>query len=548
MPRVNPAPAIQPDPASIPVISAWAPLRRRVFAALWIGGLSVNIGIWIRETGAGWLMTDLRPTPIMVSLVSVSTTLPMFLLSIPAGALADVLDRRRLMLVVQIFGMLIAALLAATVLAGRITAELLLLCMLALGAAQALVNPAWQAAMADLVPREELPAASTLNSVSLNLSRAIGPGLGGVAMAYLAGPIAAFVISALSFIAIIAALAFWTPAQPARSQSSLSGERFFGAMRAGLRYVRHSPPLHSVLVRTLSFVLAASSLWALMPLIARDHLGTDAGGFGTLMGCMGLGAVLATLVLPRVRTRLNSNQQVVFATILYAVALTLIALVPDKRAALPAMALAGAAWVTMVVNLNVAAQTGVPPWVRGRALATYFTVFFGSMAVSSPIWGAIATVTSLPTAMLISAAVALAGLVTMLRFPLTLPSAADLERSGHWESPQVSRAINPDDGPVVITIEYFIPEARSAEFAAAMQPVAQTRWRDGAISWTLARCTENPRRWLEVFVVESWAEHLRQHDRVTHGDRKVQDHARSFHEPTSGEPERPRVSHFIAAR
>jgi MFS family permease len=421
-------PVEQPPAASL--VSAWAPLRRPVFAWLWVGGLAVNVGIWIRDIGAGWLMTELHPAPVVVSLITSATTLPMLLLSIPAGAMADVLDRRRLMLTVHAISAVIAALLATLVILRLATAEVLLTCTLALGAGQALVNPAWQAAMADMVPLDELPAASTLNSVSLNLSRAIGPGLGGLAVGYLAGPASAFVIGALSFTGIIIALMLWKPAVTPRATT---GERFAAAMLAGLRYVRHSAPMHAVIIRTVCFVLPATSLWALMPLIAREHLDLGPVGYGTLLACMGVGAVLATIALPWVRTRLSSNQQVVAATVLYALALTLIASLPHAHVARPAMALAGVAWVTMVVNLNVAAQTGAPRWVRGRALAAYFTAFFGSMAIASPAWGTLAGLTSIATALIVSALACVLGLVTIGRWPLTASTAGALRTEGAQE-------------------------------------------------------------------------------------------------------------------
>lgn len=526
--------------------SAYAPLVRPVFRWLWIAGLASNTGTWVHEVGAGWLMTELRPSPVMVAMVSAATTLPMLFFSIPAGALADVLDRRQLMLATQLVMMLLAGMLALAVWSGPVSPWLLLAISLGLGTGAAITNPAWQTAMTELVPREELPAAAALNSVSLNLSRALGPALGGVLVAQL-GPQAAFALNAVSFAGLISVLWLWRYRQPTRA---VPGERFVGALKAGVRYVRHHPPMHSVLVRTASFVLPASALWALMPLMAREHLSMGASGYGLMLGCLGLGAVGATMLVPRLRARWSANRLIIGATVLYALALASMAAAPQTRhlpggaapAGLGLMLLLGAAWVTMVVNLNVAAQSGTPPWVRGRALATYFTVFFGSMAIGGLSWGLVAAAVGLAWTLAIASGGLLLGLLTMLRWRLATPSAEDLSKSNSWEQPTVAYQVAGDDGPVVVTIEYRVAPADAAAFAAAMEPVRRTRYRDGAISWILSRDTEDAERWLEVFITQSWAEHLRQHDRVTVADQRVQDAAKAFHLG----PGKPTVRHLIA--
>lgn len=518
--------------------SAFAPLQRAAFRSLWVAALASNIGTWMHEVGAGWAMTQMRPSALMVSLVQASTTLPMFLLSLPAGAFADVVNRRKLMLGAQAAMCVISALLAWAAWAGILSPASLLAATLGLGLGAALVNPAWQAAMADLVPHDELPAAAALNSVSLNLSRAIGPALGGLLVASL-GPPAAFALNAASFLGIIWALAAWKYTPPSLAAP---GERFLGAMKAGLRYIRHSPPMQAQLVRTACFSIFASSLWALMPLIARNHLTMGARGYGVLLACLGAGAVVATLALPRLRAAMHANTLVAAATLLYASMALLVSLTSSPLVACAAMGGAGTAWVTMVVCLNVAALSGSPPWVRARALACYFTVFFGGMALGSTLWGMVAEDAGIPRALQIAASGLVGGLLTMAKFRLSTPPPEDLRLSAHWEDPLVSREIGAEDGPVVITIEYLIPEEDVPAFLEAMQPVSQTRYRDGAMTWLLSRCTENPRRWLEVFIVESWAEHLRQHARVTFGDRRIQERAKRFH---AGEA-KPVVSHFVA--
>lgn len=536
-PEVAPARTPGPSPARGGG-RAYAPLARPLFRNLWIAGVVSTTGTWVHEVGAGWLMTELRPSPLMVSLVATATTLPMLLLSIPAGALADVLDRRRIMLATQIVKLALAGLLAVMLLGGVASPWLLLVVALGLGAAAAVLNPAWQTTMTELVPREELPAASALNSVSMNLSRALGPALGGLIVAQ-AGPAAAFGLNALSVLGMLAVLSTWRSVKPDRGAP---GERFVGALKAGVRYVRHHPPMHAVLVRTLSFVVGASSIWALMPLVAREQLGMGATGYGFMLGGLGAGAVLATVAIPFLRSRFRSNQLIVASTLLYAGALVALAQARRPELGLPLMLAVGTGWVVMVVTLNVAAQSGTPPWVRGRALAAYFTAFFGSMAAGSVLWGVVAGRVGLDGALGAAAGVLVFGLLTLPRFALAEPTAEDLARSASWEDPVVSHQVDPDDGPVVVTIEYRIAPADAGAFHAAMQPVRRTRHRDGAIFWILSRDTEQPERWLEVFVVESWAEHLRQHARVTVADTRVQEAARAFH----AGPGRPVVSHLIA--
>jgi MFS family permease/quinol monooxygenase YgiN len=511
-----------------------------VFRWLWIASLAANVGQWMRDVGAGWLMKDLSDSSrFMVALMQAATTLPLFLLSIPAGALADVLDRRRLILTCQMVSVVLAAGLALLAYFGQASPWSLLAATLGLGVCAALSNPAWQTVMTDLVPREQLPAAASLNSVSLNLSRAIGPTIGGVIVA-LAGPWATFALSALALVGVCVVLASRKPRLPNRT---VRAERFLGAMKAGVRYVRFSAPMRAVLVRTLSFVPAAGAIWALMPVVAGDHLGLDSRGYGLMLGALGAGAVAAGFALPGLRLRLGPNRLLALGTLVYAAGVATIALAPIGWLGVAMMLPVGAGWITLVTSLNVAAQSGAPAWVRGRALACYLSAFFGCWALGSIAWGLVAQRFSLGETLLASVALLVLGLVTLARWRLRLVDADDLDRSDHWEDPRPAQDIAPDDGPVVITIRYRIRPEDAQAFQAAMAPVATTRYRDGAISWMLSRDTEEPERWLEVFIVESWEEHLRQHQRVTQADRRVQQAARAFHQG----PGKPEVWHLIAA-
>ena len=539
------------SPTPRPVVSAVAPLRRAIFRWLWVAGVASNVGTWMHEVGAGWLMTDLvgggtsHPTGnatdgarLLVSLVQAATTLPLFLLAIPAGALADVFDRRRVLLFAQSWMMLVAAGLAFLSHRGAIEPGELLLLTLALGVGAAISNPAWQTMMTDLVPREELPAASALNSVSLNLSRAIGPAIGGLIVARF-GPWATFTVNAASFVGVLTVLATWrTPAVAGQMQ----GERFFGAMKAGVRYVMHSPAMIGVLVRTVTFAVFASSLWALMPLVARQHLSMGANGYGILFGSLGVGAVASVLILQRLLARFGRHTLMLGASGLYACMLVAMAFTTVGWLGCVIMLFVGAAWITVIMCINVSAQSGTPVWVRARGMGCYLAVFYGSMALGSVVWGWVSSRIGIPGTLLIAAAGIIVAPLLTWRYKLHDIAAADLSHVRHWEDPDTTHPIDPQAGPVVITIEYRVSPENADVFREAMRPVSVTRYRDGAISWLLSRDTEDPTRWLEVFIVETWEEHLRQHDRVTEADRRVQQHAKSFQ--IDGKPV---VSHWIAA-
>jgi len=528
--------------------SAFAPLRLRAFRWLWCAGVGSNIGTWTHEVGAGWLMTDLARgsathagSPLLVSMVQAAATLPLFLLAIPGGALADVFDRRRVLLWAQGWMLLVATLLAVLARGGSVAAGELILLTLALGVGAAISNPAWQTLMVDLVPREQLPAASALNSVSLNLSRAIGPALGGVLVSAF-GPWVTFTLNAASFVCVLGVLLAWKPTRPGPASASMQGERFFGAMRSGIRYVAYSDAMKGVLVRTAAFAIFASALWGLMPAIARDHLSMSARGYGVLFGCLGVGAVASMLILPRLSARIPRHAVMLGASLLYAALLVAMALTREARLGCAIMFIVGAAWITVIMCVNVSAQSGTPAWVRARGMGCYLATFYGSMAIGSITWGWVASRLGIPTALCVAAGGLVLGPLLTWRSRLHEVAAEDLHPAPHWEDPDVADPIDPQAGPVVITIEYRIATENAEAFRAAMEPVSVTRYRDGAISWLLSRDTEDPTRWLEVFIVETWEEHLRQHERVTEADRRIQQHAKSFH---AGE--KPRVSHWIAA-
>lgn len=504
---------------------AAAPLSYPVFRALWIATIVSNIGTWMNDVGSGWLMTSLSPSPLMVALVQAATTLPMFLLALPAGALADILDRRRMMLAAQVLGLLAAAALAALTWTGLTTPYVLLAATFVLGVSAALSAPVFQAIVPELVEPPALPDAVALNSLGINISRAIGPALGGVIVA-IAGTPVVFALNALSVVAVLVVLYRWQRPQTAHA---LPPEHFFGALKAGCRYARHAPALRLVLIRAFGFFVFGSALWAMLPLVARRGLGLDAAGYGALLACMGAGAVLGALVLKRLRAKVPANTLSVGATALFAVSGLALALAPNVWVAGAVMVVAGLAWIGMLSTLNVAAQMASPGWVKARALAVYLLVFQGAMTTGSIAWGALAARSSVTTALLVAAAGQLLALLLAYVWRLPADRGADLTPSNHWAEPVLSVQPAGDRGPVLIEIEYRVAPERCAEFIAALRRFKSVRQRDGAIRWDVWEDTTEPGRILECFIVESWLEHQRQHARVTHADRIDQEILNAFH-------------------
>lgn len=518
--------------------SPWTPLHNRVFRTLWIASVASNIGSWMHEVGAGWLMTSLAPNPLMVALVQAATTAPVFLLALPAGALADIVDRRRYLITSQVWMLVMAATLGVLTLAGLTTAPLLLLFTFALGIGNAMMMPAWGAITPELVPRAQLQAAIGLNSMGLNVARAVGPALAGVIVAA-AGPGAVFVLNAVSFLAVIAALKHW---QRPPTASGLPAERLAGAVRAGLRYARHSPELRAVLTRGVAFFVFASASWALLPLIVRQELHSGPGTYGLFLACLGLGAVAGALLLPHAHARLSRDRIVAGATGLYALAMLALAHSGNVYAAGTAMLLIGVAWISVVSSLMTAAQTALPGWVRARGLALFWVVYMGGMAAGSALWGQVASWTGIPLALSAAAVGALIGIALTRTYRVGQHDVADLSPSLFWPTPMMAGEREADRGPVMV--EYRIDPAQTEAFTRIMQPISRIRRRDGAFMWELFWDIEHPERMVECFMVESWHEHLRQHERVTVADRDVLEQTRAFHR--GSEP--PKVTHLVAGK
>jgi MFS family permease len=519
--------------------SAWEPLRQPLFRALWIAAVVSNVGTWMHDVGAGWLMTSLAPSPVMVSLVQAATTLPAMLLSLPGGALADILDRRRLLIGAQLWMLLMAGLLGVLTVAGITTAWGLLAFTFALGCGTALTLPAWSAIVPELVPRAQLHSAIALNSMGFNVARAIGPALAGLIVAA-TGPGSVFLLNAVSFLGIVIVLLRWRR-QP--RESTLPAERFFSAVRIGLRYARHAPQLQIVLLRSGAFFLFATALWALLPLVVRRELGAGPEVYGGLTTCIGIGAVGSALLLPRLRSLPSRDALVRIATLLYAVALLALATIQNIYLLGIAMLFSGAAWLTIMSSLMVTAQLALPEWVRARGLGLFMVTFMASMAGGSALWGQVAKLAGIPSALTLAALGALIGLLLTWRLRLGGGEPVDFAPSLHWPVPLVEQEPEPDRGPVLVTLEYRIDPSRRQEFLTLMQQLGKTRRRNGAFMWGLFHDTAAADRFLECFLEESWLEHLRQHERVTVADRAVQEQINQCLLESGG----PQVFHYLAS-
>jgi MFS family permease len=519
--------------------SPWSPFHHTTFTVIWVATLVSNVGGWMYSAASAWLMTSLAADPLMVSLVQVAATLPMVLLALPAGALADIVDKRRFLIGAEAFIAVVSTLFAVCVWAHIISPVSLLLFTFLIEAGSAASAPAWQSVVPALVPREELPAAVAANSVGINVSRALGPALGGILTAGF-GIAAPFWFNGVSNWGVIAALLRRRSAP--RPDSQLPAERFVSALRTGVRYSRNNRHLRATLLRSVGFFLFASCYWALLPLVARDRIGGGAALYGILLGAIGASAIGGVFALPWLKAKLGPNRLVAAGSIGTALALLLYGLARDPATALGGSIIAGASWIAVLSTLNVSAQLALPEWVRGRGLAIYVTVFFGALTLGSAVWGRVAQIGGVSLSLFLAATGALLAIPLTWRWKLQTGAELDLTPSMHWPTPLVSRRVESDAGPVLVTVEYRIKEADRESFLRGLELLSHERGRDGAYAWGLFEDAAKPGRFLETFLVESWLEHLRQHKRVTNADRLLQHHVQQFLESP------PTTTHMIAAR
>lgn len=525
--------------------SAWSPLRQPLFRNRLIASVLSNIGGWMQDTGATWLMTSLTRSPLLIALMQTAASLPVLLMGLPAGATADILDRRKLLIFWQTWMLAVAAVLSVLALLGVIGPWMLLFLTLMLNIGAAMNNPAWQAIVPELVSRSELPQAISLNSAGYNLARAVGPALGGLTMAFfasaMAGGATVFAINAASFVCVIFVLYVWHR-KPLHT-SDLPAERMLGSIRAGLRYVMHAPEIQRILVRAFLMTSCVAAMWALLAVVAQQDLKSGALGYGLLNGCIGLGAVAGAILLPRVRARFTSDFIVISASIAFALVLAVMGFAHRTIYVVPALLVGGFAWTSTTSTFNIAVQLSAPAWVQARLLGSYQLVFQAGMAIGSAIWGLVAEHFSTAISLYVAAAGLLIGLPAARRFRIPSGRVADLSsaRGLNRSDPTVLIELRPEDGPVLIAVEYAIDPQDAERFFEALECLRPIRLRDGAMRWALYHDAANPQRYVENFLVESWAEYLRQRERLTMKDTAVVEKVRSFQK--DGEP--PRVSRMI---
>jgi len=504
----------------------FAPLRTPLFRNIWLASLLSNLGFMFLSVGAAWQMTLLTPRPEIIALVQSALMLPMMLLAIPAGAMADMYDRRKVALAALCVALVAAFSLTVLVALHLLTPSLLLAFCFFVGIGVALYAPSWQASVGEQVPRETLPAAVSLASMSFNIGRSVGPALGGALVAA-AGPVAAFAGTAFGYVPLFTMFALWKrEATPSR----LPPERIDRAVGAGVRYVLHSPPIRTVVVRAFFTTLTGCSISALMPLVVRDQLHSTAGVFGLLLGCFGVGAVIGGLILPAVRRRASEQLSVTVASVLLASGIAIVALSPWYPLSAVALILCGMSWTISITLYNVVIQTSAPRWVSGRLVASFQTATAAGTACGSWPWGHVAAGAEVQTAMLVSAAAAAS--TTLLGLVLRMPSASDSEHEEvRMSDPEVALDLTGRSGPIVTEVEYSIAHEDAREFYRRMMAVRLLRMRNGAFEWSIARHIADPQIWVERFTCPTWHDYLRLRDRNTAEEMAVMQNAQDMIRP-----------------
>lgn len=526
--------------SSTAVAGPWTPLRQPSFRYFWLAILLSNIGTWMHDVAAAWVMAETTGSAFMVAAVQSATTLPMVVLAIAAGALADVVDRRRYLLLAQFWMLLSASGLALLAHFGSVGSWTLLLFTFSLGIGAAMSLPAQQATTPELVPRTMLGSAVALGSLSINIARSIGPALGGLIVAHW-GVAWAFTLNAFSFLGLLLVLLYW---RRAPSTSALPPESFGAALRAGLRYAAQAAVFQAVLWRSAAFFVFASALTALLPIIVKQDLQAGATAYGFLLACIGVGAIAGAVLLPRLRQRVGADSLVFCATLTYAACMVALAWVRSIPVLALVFFLNGFAWITVLSSLQIVAQTAVPAWVRARALSLYIVVFSAGMALGSLGWGALAQLQSHAFALMAAALGAVVAALLSRRFRLDAAATLDATPSRHWPEPMAAGEIAHDRGPVLVTVEYEVALEHRVEFLQRMQALGRSRRRDGAYTWGVVEDTARPGVYLEYFLTPSWLEHQRQHERVTHDDRQLQAHVRELHLGAAA----PVVRHLVGGR
>jgi len=528
----------EPETAAPDVIEAWAPLRRPVFRLLWGTWLVANICMWMNEVASAWLMTTLTPSPVMVALVQSASVLPVVLFGLPSGALADILNRRRWFMFTQFWVAANAVVLCAVLAADAMTAPLLLALTFSNGIGLAMRWPVYAAIVPELVSRDELPSAIALNGIAMNMSRIVGPVVAGALIASLGTGYVYLLNAALSLVAGFVIMR-WRLEPKA---SVLPGERFLGAMRVGFQYVAQSPLIRSILLRIAIFFLQSTALLALLPLVAKRMPGGSAWTYTFLLASLGLGAIATAFLLPRLRVLITRERLLRDGTLIQALAMVAAGFAPNVWAAMPAMMLAGAAWLAVVNTLTVSSQLALPDWVRARGMSLYMMTMMAATSVSAAVWGQVASLIDVPWTFVAAAATGIMLWLLSRRLHATPAEQHDLTPARILKEPVPAFPVEHRMGPVMVTVDYRIDPSRAVEFASVMRESRANRLQMGALSWGLFHDTSEPGHYIEYYLDESWADHLRRFDRFTAADADLRLRRYAFH--TGSEP--PKVTRYIA--
>jgi MFS family permease len=523
------------------------PLGVPLFRDLWLASIVSNLGGWMQDTAGTWLMTVLTPSPLLIALMQTAASLPVVILGLLAGATADIFDRRRLLIFWQAWMLTAVAILSVLTFFDIISPWILLILTFLLNIGTAMNSPAWQAIVPEVIPRAQLPDAISLNSAGFNLARALGPALGGLAIALFyratTGAASVFLLNSLSFVGVILVLYRWQ--RNPLFKSALPSERIRGSVRAGIRYIRYAPMLQAAFMRTLIFTLFVSAVWALLAVVARNDLHQGAMGYGILNGSMGFGAVFGATLLPRVRRVVPADTIIAAASSVFVATLLVLALVKVPLIIIVFLIAGGFAWTSAMSTLNLAVQISVPAWVQARALGAYQMIFAGGMALGGVIWGFIAEHVSTSKSLLCAAGGLALTLPLSLRFHVLRGVQPDLTPHLYTlPAPTLASEREDRDGPVRVSIDYYIDPSDYAAFTRAIHQLRDVRLRDGAIRWGVYQNASDPAHLNETFVTESWLEYLRQRERFTASDLRIRDRVWSFHR--GKEP--PRISHMFYAK
>jgi MFS family permease len=513
--------------------SGFAPLRIPLFRDRWIASTISSVGTWMQDTAGTWLMTSLTASPLLIALMQTAASLPVLLLGLLAGATADIFDRRKLLIFWQTWMLASVGVLAFLTFIGHISPWALLAFTFLLNVGSAMNNPAWQAIVPELVPRELIPDTVSLNAASNNLARAVGPALGGLMVAgfqrVYTGAGSVFFLNALSFAGVIWVLINWK--RIPLFKSTLPSERIAASIRSGLRYVRYAPDLQSSLIRAFTYTFFISAIWSLLAVVAKRDLKQGPLGYGILNGSLGLGAVIAAMTLHRIRQRFSADQILAASTLYNVVVLLVLAFVRSPSIIIATLVLSGAAWTSTMSTINVSVQLSVPAWVQARALGTYMMTFQGGMVFGSILWGTIAEHTSTPVALATAAGGLLITFPFVRRFHILQGPLPDhTPHQFKHPAPQLAFETEPTDGPVRISVEYRVPTENYAEFTLAIHQLRGVRLRDGAIRWGIYRDALDPEHLNETFLMESWLDYLRSRERITAADELIRARVRALHQ------------------